>query len=298
MGFCYIKLIQFCIEKQEVIEMAKIVEFKDILLEDLVIGMNQARSSNDAKKDLDDLKNSIQKKGLLEPILVAPSGSGDKYEIILGQRRFLAHRELNKETIMAGILDEHLDEIDAKVLSVTENLVRRDMNSKDLIDVCTHLYKHYGTVEAVVEETGLSKTKVDQYVKYDRLIPDLKKVVDSGESNLQAALRAQDALATEGEPDPQESVKLAKEMSSMSGAQQKRVQKELKDRPTESVDEVIEEAKSGGKVTQVVITLLPNIHNALKLFANAEGTTMDEAASRLIEDGLSTSGYDTNGDIE
>ena len=278
--------------------MVKIVEFKDIPLEDLVIGTSQVRSSNDAKKDLDDLVNSIQKVGLLEPILVAPLESSDKYEIVLGQRRFLAHHELNEKTIRAGILDERLDEIDAKVLSVTENIVRSDLNRKDLIDVCTHLYKHYASVKAVAEKTGLSTTKVGQYVKYDRLTPDLQKAVDSGEADLKAALRAQDALGTEGDPDPQESIKLAKEMTSMSGAQQKGIQKKLKDRPTVSVDEVIEEAKSGGKVTQIIVTLGPHIHNALKLFASAEGTTVDEAASQFIEDGLSTSGYDTSGDIE
>lgn len=278
--------------------MAKILEFKEIPLEDLVIGTSQARSSNDAKKDLDDLVNSIQKVGLLEPILVAPSGSGDKYEIILGQRRFLAHQELNKKTIMAGILDERLDEIDAKVLSVTENLVRRDMPSKDLIDVCTHLYKHYGTVSAVVEETGLSKNKVDQYVKYDRLISDLKEAVDSGEADLKAALRAQDALATEGEPDPQESVKLAKEMSSMSDVQRQNIQKKLKDGTPKSLDEVIEDAKSGGKVVQIPVTLGVHIHRTLKQFASDEDATVDEAAAQLIENGLSRSGYDTSGDIE
>ena len=266
--------------------MAKIVEFKDIPLEDLVIGTSQVRSSNDAKKDLDDLVNSIQKVGLLEPILVAPLESSDKYEIVLGQRRFLAHHELNEKTIMAGILDERLDEIDAKVLSVTENIVRSDLNRKDLIDVCTHLYKHYASVKAVAEETGLSTTKVGQYVKYDRLIPDLQKAVDSGEADLKAALRAQDALGTEGDPDPQESIKLAKEMTSMSGAQQKGIQKKLKDRPTASVDEVIEEAKSGEKVTQIAVTLGHQIHASLKRFASVENTTVDDAASQLIENGL------------
>ncbi len=263
--------------------MAKIVEFKEIPLEDLVIGASQARSSNDAKKDLDDLKNSIQKKGLLEPILVAPLESSDKYEIILGQRRFLAHHELNEKTIMAGILDERLDEIDAKVLSVTENIVRSDLNRKDLIDVCTHLYKHYASVKAVAKETGLSTTKVGQYVKYDRLIPDLQEAVDTGEADLKAALRAQDALATEGEPDPQEFVKLAKEMTSMSGAQQKNIQNQFAENPFASVDEVIERAKSGEKVTQISVTLGHQIHRALGRFAKDEEVTIDEAAALLIE---------------
>ena len=277
--------------------MAKILEFKDIPLVDLEIGKGQVRLSY-PDKDIDELVDSIRKVGLLEPILVAPSGSTGKYEIILGQRRYLAHRLLHAETITAGILDEPVSEIEAKVLSVTENLVRSDLNRKDLIDVCTYLYKHYTSINAVATETGLSATKVSEYVKYDRLIPELKRVVDDGEADLNAALRAQDALATEGELDPQECVKLAKEMTGMSGAQRKNIQKKLIDSPSPSLDEVIEQAKSGEKVTQIVVTLGQQIHRSLTLFARAEGTTIDEAAAQLIENGLLGNEYDTDGGME
>ena len=277
--------------------MARIVDFKDIPLVDLEIGKGQVRL-DDTGKDIDELVDSIRKVGLLEPIVVAPPGPNGKYEVILGQRRYLAHRLLQAETIKACILDKHVEEIEAKVLSVTENLVRRDLNRKDLIDVCTHLYKHYGSISAVATETGLSAEKVSEYVKYDRLIPELKRVVDNGESDLNAALRAQDSLATEGEPDSQECVKLAKEMTRMSGAQRKNIRKKLIENPSTSVDEVIEQAKSGEKVTQIVVTLGQQIHRSLSNFARVEGTTIDEAAARLIENGLSDSGYDNDGGIE
>lgn len=279
--------------------MAKIVKFKDIPLDDLEIGKGQVRL-RDVGRDIDELADSIRKVGLLEPIVVAPPGSSGKYEIILGQRRFLAHRELGLATITAGVLSERVEEIKAKVLSVTENLVRRDLNRKDLIDVCTYLYKQYGTMKDVADETGLSSERVSEYVKYDRLSSKLKKVVDSGDAKLGAALRAQDALSIEGEPDSQEAVKLATEMSRMSGAQQQRIQKELKELadPTASVDEVIEQAKSGSKVTQLTVTLGQQARNSLQHFASDEGTSMAEAAAQLIENGLSLNGYDMSGSIE
>ena len=156
--------------------MASIVDFKEIPLGDLVIGFGQARTKEVAR-DIDELADSIAQVGLLEPIVVSPTENEGQYEIITGQRRFLAHKELNKETIWAAVLDEHVDEIMAKVLSITENLVRRDLHSGDLIDVCTYLYKHYGSIKAVCEETGLAQNKVSQYVKYDQLIPELKEMV-------------------------------------------------------------------------------------------------------------------------
>ena len=277
--------------------MAKILEFKEIPLGDLEISKSQVRLS-DIHTGIDELADSIGKVGLLEPIVVAPPGPSGKYEIILGQRRFLAHQELGLEKITAGILSQRIEEIEAKVLSVTENLVRRELNRKDLIDVCTYLYKQYGSIKDVADETGLPAQRVSEYVKYDRLAPELKELVDDGDVELKTALRAQDAAAVWDNSNSEEAVKLAKEMSPMSGVQQKKIQQELKEDPTASVDEVIEQAKSGGRVTQIAVTLGQQVHTSLRRFAEEEGTSTVEAAAQLIENGLSRNGYDTNGGIE
>ena len=311
--------------------MTRIVEFTDIPLNQLEIGKSQVRLS-DVGKGIDELADSISKVGLLEPIVVAPQRpngkyeiilgqrrflahqeiglktikagilsdrvTDGKYEIILGQRRFLAHQEIGLKTIKAGILSDHVTEIEAKVLSVTENLMRRDLNRKDLIDVCTYLYKQYGTMRDVATETGLPYNKVREYVKYDRLTPELKQLVDNSEVDLKAALRAQDASSVSGVPDPQETVKLAKGLSGMSSAQQKKVEKELEEDPTESVDTVINRAKGSGKVLQVVVTLGQQAHASLQSFAHDEGTVLDDAAAQLIEEGLINKGYDTDRGIE
>ena len=277
--------------------MAKIVEFRELPLDDLQIGKGQVRL-RDVGRDIDELADSIDRVGLLEPILVAPAQTPGKYEIILGQRRVLAHQELGRKTIVSGVLDEHIDEIAAKVLSVTENLIRRDLNRTDLIAVCTYLYRQYTSMRAVAAETGLPYEKVREYVKYDRLIPELKELVDTQGIQVITALRAQDAASTEDEPDPQEAVTFAKAMSSMSGVQQRKIQQAREDNPSVSVEEIIEQAKSGGRITQIVVTLGQQIHTSLGRFAGSEGISIDEAAAQLIENGLSRNGYDTNGGIE
>jgi len=147
---------------------AQIVDTKEIPLSSLVIGKAQVRV-RDVGKDIDELAASIAKVGQLEPIVVCPAREEGKYEILTGQRRFLAHKQLKKEKIMACILDREVDETEAKVISVTENLVRRDLNRKDLIDACTALYRRYGSIKDVVDETGLPYEKVRLFVKYDRL---------------------------------------------------------------------------------------------------------------------------------
>jgi ParB family chromosome partitioning protein len=271
--------------------MATIKTVKEIPLKDLVIGKGQVRL-RDVRKDVTELADSIRKIGLLEPIVVCPAEKPGKYEIITGQRRFLAHQELKKDTILAAILDEKVDEMAAKVISISENLVRRDLNRRDLIDACTTLYRKYGTIKAVCEETGLPHSDISAYVKYDRLesTPKLRELVDKGEVDMKVALKAQDAAALSGEMKEDEAVKLAKEMSQMSGAQQAKLVKEIVEEPTASVDELIEAAKTGSKIIQINVKLGQALHKALTTYAKEEGTTIDDAARTLIEEGLSGKG--------
>ncbi|QBY54451.1 ParB/RepB/Spo0J family partition protein [Cupriavidus oxalaticus] len=264
--------------------MSKFKDVRELPLEQLEIGKAQVRV-RDVGRDIDELAASINKVGLLEPIVVCEVGA-DKYEIITGQRRFLAHQRLKAKTILSAILKDRVDETAAKILSVTENLVRRDLNSRDLIDVCTELYRKYGTVRAVAEETGLPQNKVSQYVKYDRLAPALKGLVDDNQVSMTAALKAQTAAEQLGEVDDAELVEMAKEMTSMSGAQQSRVIEQLAESPASSIDKVLEDAKSGRKVTQIVVTLTARVHASLQQAARDDGTNQDAEAGQLIEEAL------------
>ena len=265
--------------------MASIVGFEQISLGDLTIGLGQVRT-RDVSKEVDELADSIAQVGLLEPIVVCPTEEEGKYEIITGQRRFLAHQELEKDTIWAALLSERVDEMTAKILSVTENLVRRDLHSSDLIDVCTYLYKRYGSVKAVCDETGLSYNKVSEYVKYDQLIPKLKEMVDDGDVKLDTALRAQRAAQASGRADPEEATQFAMEMEPMSGAQRSAIVKARESDPDRSADDILEEAKAGGRLTQTVVTLTTEVHRALRQYAGSQGTNVDDAAGMLIREAL------------
>ena len=233
--------------------MARIVEYREIPLDQLVISKGQARVEN-VRQGIEDLARSIEVQGLLQPIVVCPATQEGKYEILTGQRRFLAHQELKKETITAAVLDERVEEEQAKTISITENLMRRKLSGKELIDGVTYLHNKYGSAKAVAEATGLPSNDVRQYVKYPRLIPKLKKMVDDG-LDIKVALKAQDA-ATEGdEVNHEDAIKLAQEMPPMSGAQQKKLVQERKSHPDKPIDDVIEDAKTGSKITQVLATV-------------------------------------------
>lgn len=74
---------------------------------------------------IESLAKSIEKEGLLEPILVRPVDD-DKYEIIHGERRYRAVKSLDWAKIPANVKD--IDEDKAYQLSVIENVQREDLS--------------------------------------------------------------------------------------------------------------------------------------------------------------------------
>ena len=268
--------------------MAKIVAYREIPLDSLRIGQANART-HDVGKEIEELAESIRVHGQLHPILVCEAREPDKWEILAGQRRFLAHRHLKKETISAAVLDGRVDSYEAKAISVIENLSRLPLTGWVFKNAIGHLYDKYGSVKEVAEATGISQAKIRLYVKSRRLIPELKRMLD--EIDINVALDAQDAAAADdGQPDPDVAVKLAREMTPMTNVQRRKLTKARMESPEKPIDDVIEEAKTGAKVVQVVATVTQATHSAIRRYAREEKTNQDEAVVALIEEALTGHG--------
>jgi ParB family chromosome partitioning protein len=168
----------------------KVTCYKEIPIKDLVIERFQVRKQN-VGDSLDELAASIEKYGLLQPIVVCKSGQHlDKWEIVCGQRRYLAHKQiLQRPKIMAGIIDHEITYEDGLKLSANENIHRIEMTRKDLIDMCADFFKMYGSIKDVAEETKLPYHIVRQYIRFDALPADLKKKVDYKEINTDLAMK-------------------------------------------------------------------------------------------------------------
>ena len=69
--------------------MAKIREYRDIPLDDLRIGTSKIRTSSPGA-ELSELSESIRVQGQLQPIVVCDGEQDGQWEILAGQRRFLA----------------------------------------------------------------------------------------------------------------------------------------------------------------------------------------------------------------
>lgn len=96
---------------------------QEIKLTDIDPNPKQPRKQFDEEK-IEELTNSIRAHGVVQPIIVRPSGN--RYILVAGERRWRASRAANKTTIPALVLD--LNDKEALEISLIENLQREDLN--------------------------------------------------------------------------------------------------------------------------------------------------------------------------
>lgn len=107
---------------------------------------------NEKDEDIKDLMNSINKNGLLQPILVRADHKG-KYEIVAGHRRYLACKNLGLPTIECKIAEDYTmdSDMDKLVVQVTENIQRKEMSALEIVEICEKLKKKGYTARMVAQ---------------------------------------------------------------------------------------------------------------------------------------------------
>lgn len=133
------------------------LEFKKVRLADIEedLANNPRLEFDDAA--LDDLANSIEKQGLLQPILVRVKTDTDgvvlpgKYVIISGARRYKAMRfKMHLEEIDVGITNSLEDEAERFIAQVQENEQRENLNGDELKLAVLRMHNVYGMSNGVI----------------------------------------------------------------------------------------------------------------------------------------------------
>ena len=105
---------------------SKQIETNKIAIKDISRNKFQPRK-NFNKESLEDLTNSIKEQGVIQPIVVRPDDSSQgKYEIIAGERRWLASQRAGLHEVPVVILD--VDDVKSLEFAIVENVQRQDLN--------------------------------------------------------------------------------------------------------------------------------------------------------------------------
>jgi hypothetical protein len=136
----------------------------------------QPRKEFDPVK-LQELADSMQEQGLIEPIIVRPYNGG--FQLIAGERRFRAAKLLGWKDIRAEVCP--MDDFEAKEKSAVENFQRADLTSMEREDMIYGLWrdggpegmKRYGSYDALGWKLGLRATSIGDVVRAKKARSDM-----------------------------------------------------------------------------------------------------------------------------
>jgi ParB/RepB/Spo0J family partition protein len=192
--------------------------YKSIKISDLQIKKRGVRTKP-IDVGIDTLAEHIKVHGLINALVVTELVDG-KYEIISGERRFMAINGLNWSEIPCHIISV-TDEYDKDEIRLGEELEKLDfkpLSMFDAIQLCDKLFSQYCDMNIVQAKTGISKVLIKKYVKYARLpslVQDnLGAIAKNPKTAVHLAVEAADVLAWSKDSDvPAEKVlELAKKL--------------------------------------------------------------------------------------
>ena len=110
-------------------------------------------------EDISELKVSIEKEGILQPILVRPSREGKGfYEVVVGRKRFEAALQLGLTVIPAIVKD--LSDDQARLKSLVENIQRQSLSPMEEAEEIQSYWEKLGSLRRISELLGISHTYV------------------------------------------------------------------------------------------------------------------------------------------
>ncbi|HJN84319.1 MAG TPA: ParB/RepB/Spo0J family partition protein [Candidatus Pelagibacter bacterium] len=152
---------------------------KKLLITDLVRNRFQPRKNFD-KENLVELSNSIKERGVIQPIIVRESRDhNNKYEIIAGERRWLAAQNAGLNELPVVIIEAN--DLKSLEFAIVENVQRHDLNSVEEANGYQRLIDDFGyDHEKVAKFIGKSRSHISNCL---RLLTLPKEVIELIEKN-------------------------------------------------------------------------------------------------------------------
>lgn len=151
---------------------------------DLVVPIERIEPNPDQPRrdftpeQLDDLANSIREKGVIQPLIVRKK-SGDRYEIVAGERRWRAS-QMAKLHELPVIVREY-DDTEVLEIAIIENIQRADLNPVEEAMGYRQLMQKFGhTQEKVSEALGKSRSHIANLMRLLNLPDDVQLMLREG----------------------------------------------------------------------------------------------------------------------
>ena len=167
------KGLEALIPKAEYKEKGFVIEMD---VESLTPNLFQPRKNFDKEK-MEELKGSIKKHGIIQPIVVRKIANG--YEIVAGERRLKAAKEIGLKKIPAII--KSINNEKSLEIALVENIQREDLNPVEQANAFKRLIDEFKlTQQELAEATGKSRALVTNTIRLLKLNPEIQKNISEG----------------------------------------------------------------------------------------------------------------------
>tara|TARA_Y100000768_G_scaffold351743_1_gene302857 strand:- start:507 stop:1349 length:843 start_codon:yes stop_codon:yes gene_type:complete len=149
-----------------------------LLVSDLVPNKYQPRKIFD-ENTLDDLTNSIKERGVLQPIIVRKSSDDEtKFEIIAGERRWLAAQKAGLHDVPVVVTE--VDDLKSLEFAIIENVQRHDLNPLEEAQGYKRLIDDFSyDQEKVSKFIGKSRSHITNSLRLLSLPDTVIKLIES-----------------------------------------------------------------------------------------------------------------------
>src|SRR5271154_5032209 len=131
------------------------------------------------EQQLEELAASIAATGVVQPILVRPL-PGERFQLIAGERRWLASQKAGKATIPAIV--RVVSDEQAMEMTIVENLQRADLNPMEQARAFERLTRDFKmTQEQMAQRTGKNRASIANFLRLLRLPEEIQGKVEAGE---------------------------------------------------------------------------------------------------------------------
>ena len=123
---------------------------------------------------LSELAESIREVGLMQPIVVRRFE--DIYQIVAGERRWRAHKLIEKDEIRAVVVD--CSDADMAVLALVENVSRDDLSDYEIATSLRRTEREFPDRKRMAEALGMSRSGLYQFLSFENLPDFIRKDLD------------------------------------------------------------------------------------------------------------------------
>ncbi len=267
---------------------------EDVKISDIGINSYQVRFSNVDEK-IDEMEEMLTVAGRnFQPILICKADPElpFKYDIIYGQRRLTAAKNLGWKTINAEIINEEVPVVIGQAISLQENEGRVPTSTADIADTIKDLHFDYGLSRNVIKEKlGIPLRIVREVLWKEELVKEIEDTADKYKIKPKVALDIQRKCTVDGVIDVKKTIGMLKAIETFDDELRRKVVKVLQDSPSISEAEAIKQARSAMSATNLPVTFLKHEYTGLAQAAEDDEIEENEYVHKVTIEKLEADKY-------